>query len=103
MATCHLKACHKLLKQLATSLWMTSFDHQLASSLLTTYNGRNFSKLSKAMQAHPDIGLFITSPLQDLSTDLSQIVSFWMCKGTTGYARKKEREEGGESKETIER
>ena len=81
---------------------MTSFDHQLASSLLTTYNGRNFSKLSKAMRAHPDIGLFITSSVQDVN-GLVAICAFRMCKGTTGYARKKEREEGEESKETIER
>ena len=36
VATC--QACYKLLKQLAASLWLTSFDNQLATSLLTTCN-----------------------------------------------------------------
>ena len=38
IATCHLQTCHNLLKQLAESLWTTSFDNQLATSLLTTCN-----------------------------------------------------------------
>ena len=37
VATCHLHACYNLLKQLAASLWMTGFDNQLATSLLTTW------------------------------------------------------------------
>ena len=38
VANCHLRTCYNLLKQLAASLWITSFDNQLATSLLTTCN-----------------------------------------------------------------
>ena len=55
----------KLLQQLATSLWITSFDNQLATSLLTTCNRLVVNKLSQAMRTHPDIGLLVTSMLQD--------------------------------------
>ena len=37
VATCHLHTCYNLLKQLAASLWITGFDNQLATSLLTTW------------------------------------------------------------------
>ena len=36
--TWHLQICYNLLKQLATSLFMTSCNNQLATSLLTTCN-----------------------------------------------------------------
>ena len=36
VATCHLQTCYNLLKQLAASLWIASFDNQLATSLLRT-------------------------------------------------------------------
>ena len=37
VATCHLQTCYSLLKQLfLLSQWITSFDYQLATSLLTT-------------------------------------------------------------------
>ena len=54
VATCHLQTCYNLLKQLAASLWITSFDNQLATSLLTTCNKLVVNKLSKAMRTHPD-------------------------------------------------
>ena len=38
VATYHLQTCYNLLKQLAESLWITSFYNQLATSLLTTCN-----------------------------------------------------------------
>ena len=38
VTTCHLQTCYNLLKQLAASLWITSFDNQLATSLLITWN-----------------------------------------------------------------
>ena len=57
VATCHLQTCHNLLKQLAASLWITSFDNQLAKTLLTKCNRRVVNKLPEAMQTHPDIGL----------------------------------------------
>ena len=38
VATCHLQTCYNLLKQLAASLWITSFDNQLATSLFTTWS-----------------------------------------------------------------
>ena len=61
VATCHLQTCYNLLKQLAASLWITSFDNQLATSLLTTCNRLVVNKLLPAMRTHPDIGLLITS------------------------------------------
>ena len=67
VATCHLQTCYNLLKQLAAILWITSFDNQLATSLLTTCNTLVVNKLSQAMQTHPDIGLLITSLLQDVN------------------------------------
>ena len=63
VAICHLQTCYNLLKQLAASLWITSFDNQLATSLLTR-------KLWKDMRTHPDIGLLIK-----ISTDLLQFVA----------------------------
>ena len=62
VATCHLQTCYNLLKQLAASLWITSFDNKLVSSLVTTCN-----KLSQAMRTHPDIDLLMTSLLQELA------------------------------------
>ena len=55
--TCHLQTFYNLLKQLATSLLITSFDNQLATSLLTTCNRLVVNKLSQAMRTHPGIGL----------------------------------------------
>ena len=80
VATCHLQTCYNLSKQLAANLWITSFDNQLATSLLTTCNrlivnkryiqlARNrmaVNKLSQAMRTHPDIGLLMTSLLKDV-------------------------------------
>ena len=56
-AICHLQTCYNLLKQLAANFLITSFDKQLATSLLKTCNWRVVNKLSHAMQTHPDIGL----------------------------------------------
>ena len=68
VTTCHLQTCYNLLKQLAASLWIKSFDSQLATSLLTTCNRLVVNKLSQAMRTHPDIGLLITSLLiQDVN------------------------------------
>ena len=58
--TCHLQNCYKLLKQLAASLWITSFDKSTCNRLVV-------NKLSQAMQTHPDIGLLITNLLQDVN------------------------------------
>ena len=67
VATCYLQTCYNLLKQLAASLWITSFDNQLLPSLLTTCNKLVVNKLSRAMRMHPDIGLLMTSLLQDVN------------------------------------
>ena len=80
VVTCRLQTCYNLLKQLAANLWITSFDNQLATSLLTTCNrlivnkryiqlARNrmaVNKLSQAMRTHPDIGLLMISLLKDV-------------------------------------
>ena len=57
VATCYLEIRYNLLKQLAASLWITSFDNQLATSLLTTCNRLAVNKLSQVMRMHPDIQL----------------------------------------------
>ena len=67
VATCHLQTCYNFFKQLAASLWITSFDNRLATSLLTTCNRLVVKKLSQAMRTYPDIGLLITSLLQDVN------------------------------------
>ena len=56
-----------LLKQRASSLAITGFDNQLATSLLTSGNILVVNKLSQAMQTHRDIGLLIIIPLQDVN------------------------------------
>ena len=58
-STCHLQTCYNTLKQLATSLWMTCFDNQLATSLSTTCNILVVITLSQAMRMHADIGSLI--------------------------------------------
>ena len=63
--SCHFQTSYNLLKQLAASLWITSFDNQLATILLTSWNRLVVNKLSQAMRMHPDIGLLITSLLED--------------------------------------
>ena len=47
---CHLQTCNNLLKQLATSLLITSYDNQLATSLLTTCNRLVVKKLLQAVR-----------------------------------------------------
>ena len=54
VATRHLQICFNLLRQLAANLWITSFDNQLTTSLLTTCNKLVFKKLSQAIRTHPD-------------------------------------------------
>ena len=62
---------------MSTPLWITSFDNQLATSLLTTCNRRVRRELSQAMRTHPDIILLITNLLQDVNvTDLLQLARF---------------------------
>ena len=55
----YLQTCYNLFKQLAASLWITSFDNQLATSLLTTCN------LSSTRVN--DVSLLIISLLQDVN------------------------------------
>ena len=61
---CLNQACYNLsfadLLQLAASLWITSFDTQLASCLLKTCSRLVNNKLSQVMRAHAAIGLLIT-------------------------------------------
>ena len=52
VATRNLQTCYNLLKQLAASLLITSFDNQLATSLLTTCNRLVINKLSQAMHTY---------------------------------------------------
>ena len=58
VAICHFQTCYNLLKQLAASLWITSFDNQLATSLLTTCNRLIVNKMSQSMRIYPDTRLF---------------------------------------------
>ena len=57
VATCYLQTCYNLLEQLVASMWKTSFDNQLATSLLNTCNRLVINKLLQDMGTHPDIGL----------------------------------------------
>ena len=66
---------YNLLKQLAASLWITSFDNQLAVTLLTTCNRLVVNKLSQAMRTHPDIGLLI----QFFARCQQTCCNFWLC------------------------
>ena len=61
-AACHLQTCYNLLKQLAASLWITSFRKQLSqSSLLITCNRRLvFNNLLQSRQTRPDIGFCVS-------------------------------------------
>ena len=61
VADCHFQTCYNFSKELVACLWITSFDSQLATSLLTTCNRPDVKKLSQAMRTHPDICLSITS------------------------------------------
>ena len=76
VATCHLQTCYTLLKQLASSLWITSFENQLATSLLTTCNRLVVNRLSQAMRTHPDIGL-----LKQVVTRCQQTCCNWRVFG----------------------
>ena len=76
VATCHLQTCYSLLKQLSSSLWITSFENQLATSLLTTCNRLVVNKLSQAMRTHPDIGL-----LKQVVTRCQQTCCNWRVFG----------------------
>ena len=76
VATCHLQTCYNLLKRLEASLWITSFDNQLATSLFTTGNRLIVNKLSQAMRTHPDIGLSTRSQLKDVN--LSSVSLNWI-------------------------
>ena len=67
VVTFHSQTSYNLLKQLAASLWITSFDSQLATSLLTTCNKLVVNNLSQAMRTYPDTGLLITSPLENVN------------------------------------
>ena len=42
-------------------LWITSFDNQIAASLLTTCNRHAVNTLSQGMRTHPDIDLLVKS------------------------------------------
>ena len=54
---------YNLLKQLVASVWIKSFDHQLATNLLTTLNRLVVNKLSQGIRTHPDIGLLLMKPV----------------------------------------
>ena len=71
VATCHVQTWYNLLRQLVAGMRATSFDNQLATSLLKTCYGRVVNKLSQVMQTHSDIGLLIT-------TSLLQLARFWL-------------------------
>ena len=73
VATCHFQTCCTLLKQFLASLWITSFDNQLATNLLTTCNRLVINKLSQTMRTHPDIGLLLVTSCCKISTNLLQL------------------------------
>ena len=73
--------CYNLLEKLAASLWITSFDNQLATSLLTTCNRLVINKLSQAIRRILiDVGLLVTNLLQDVKTDFLKLSRFCYLK-----------------------
>ena len=74
VATCHLQTCHSLLKQIAASLWITSFENQLATSLLTTCNRLVVHKASQAMRCR-----LVDQICSNISTDSLQLARFSLC------------------------
>ena len=79
-ACCNLsfaETWYNLLKQLVASLWITSFDNQLAITLLTTCNRIDINKLSQAMRTYPDIGLLIQS-FARCHQDLMQLLAVYL-------------------------
>ena len=80
VTTCHLQTYNKLSKQLVGSLWITSSDNQLATSLLTTCNRLVINKLSQDMRTHPDIGLLMTRCLYRLAATCTFKADYLPCK-----------------------
>ena len=64
----------KMLKQLASSLWIKSLDHQLAAFLLTTCSRLVIIKPEQAMRTHPDVGLMTAK-----TTNLQQTCCNLLC------------------------
>ena len=82
VATCHLQNCYNLLKKLVASPWITSFDNQLATNLLTTCSRLFVNKLSQAMRTHSDISLSITRLLLNLKRPVANCTFLlWNCTG----------------------
>ena len=63
----NFQTCYNFLKQIAASLWITSFDNEVAASLLTAHK-----KLLQAMQTHLDVRLHVASFCK-MTTDLLQM------------------------------
>ena len=91
-SSCNLKSCialskklsfadsynllsNNLLKQFLARLWIKRFDDELAASLFTNCCRLVVNKLSQAMRTHPDIGLLITSLLQEFRAQLQLLTS----------------------------
>ena len=66
VATCHMRTCYNLLKQLAVSLWKTSSDNQLSTSPLTIRDRPVVNKHANTSWYR----LFITTLLQDVNSNL---------------------------------
>ena len=70
VATCHLQTCFNLLKQLATGLLMTSYNNQLATSLLTTCNRLVITSFRKPCER-----LLISACCNKLLQDVNRLVT----------------------------
>ena len=75
VATCHLQTCYNLLKQLAKSPLITSFDNQLATSLLTTCNRLVVTSCRKPCE-HILISVCCNKLLQDVNRLVATCVFF---------------------------
>ena len=62
----NFQTCYNFLKQIAASLWITSFDNEVAASLTA------HKKLLQAMQTHLDVRLHVASFCK-MTTDLLQM------------------------------
>ena len=67
VTTCHLQTFYNFLQQLVARLCITSFDNQLAPVCFQLATDLSLTSCRKQGQTHPDIGLLITSLLQDVN------------------------------------
>ena len=74
VTTCHLQTCYNLLKQFTASLWIISFNNQLADNLQQTCR-------QQAVPSHANASWYrlVVKSCCKMSTDLVQLARSWLC------------------------